>query len=178
MLAGMSAKWAFIDESKSNSYIVAAAVVESHSAPGIRKTLQGLRMKGQRRIHFSTESDARRKTLLSKISTFDCRYFVIESSLKIEFDARRDALSSLVAFLIGENVTTLVVELDESIQTHDRRTIEAVIRDQNSKALVNYRHESPFLECLLWLPDAVAWVSAKGDHWATRLNIQRLNLRP
>jgi hypothetical protein len=37
---------------------------------------------------------------------------------------------------------------------------------------LRYDHLRPYEECLLALPDAIAWCWAKGGHWRTR--VQRL----
>jgi hypothetical protein len=177
-LASMSAKWAFIDESKSKDYIIAATIVEARTAPGIRKILQGLRMKGQRRIHFATESDQRRKLILSKAVTLQCSFIVARSAEKSELDARREALSRMARFLLNKEVTTIVLELDESMQVHDRRTLDSVVKALNPKVPILYRHESPFLEPLLWLPDMVVWVTGRGDNWAFRLPIEEIKALP
>jgi hypothetical protein len=58
----------FVDECKVRGLLLAAAVVPPSELAPLRKVLSRLRLPGQRRIHFSAESEARRKVILRGLS--------------------------------------------------------------------------------------------------------------
>src|SRR6184192_915020 len=57
----------FVDESKRGGYLVTAAVLPSNLGRA-RQAVRGLILPGQRRLHFTHESDNRRKQILDVIA--------------------------------------------------------------------------------------------------------------
>jgi hypothetical protein len=57
----------FVDETKERGYVVAAAVVLPSELAATRQAIRPLILPGQRRIHFSHESDPRRRKILDTI---------------------------------------------------------------------------------------------------------------
>ncbi|MEN9714856.1 MAG: hypothetical protein RJA35_323 [Actinomycetota bacterium] len=67
---------AYVDESKARGYIMVAVICDNEKSPGIRRTLQELRLPGQRRIHMRKESPKRQREILSKVSKLQIRFVV------------------------------------------------------------------------------------------------------
>jgi hypothetical protein len=62
----------------------------------------------------------------------------------------------------------LVLELDETVVTWDRKLLYRASRDAGCPDL-RYEHRRAAGEPLLALPDAIAWCWAKGGHWRNRI---------
>jgi hypothetical protein len=54
----------FVDETKDGAYLVASAVVMPADLTAARRTIAGLLKPGQRRVHFTKESPARRRQII------------------------------------------------------------------------------------------------------------------
>lgn len=158
----MSTKWAYLDESKSNSYIVSAVIVSRHSAPGIRNVISGLRLPGQRRVHFKHESTSRRREILAKINHLDFQVVTVSIPNEYEVTARRKALTQLFESLQSAGVTLVTLEKDESMVKHDRQTISNYLSQVPQALRAEYRIIDAYQEPLLWLADIAAWLAGKG----------------
>lgn len=110
----MTGKWAFVDECKAKKYLLVATIVDPKEMPEIRKLLNGLRMKGQRRIHFATESDSRRKQILSALK--GCKFNGIYELAPSQNEklARQELWERLIPRLVVQGVSKLFIELDET----------------------------------------------------------------
>ena len=58
----------YVDECKARGYYIAAAVVMPNNIGGIDKALRKLTRPGQRRIHFTSESDSSRRAILAAVA--------------------------------------------------------------------------------------------------------------
>lgn len=85
-------------------------------------------------------------------------------------ETREDCLRALLshASLIG--VTKITFELDESVLQFDKRILFRESQKVEPHRRVNYAHENPRSEPLLWIPDAVAWSFVKGGDWRRRIS--------
>jgi hypothetical protein len=63
----MTGAHVFVDESKARGYIIAATVAPQACLRESRKTLRGLLLKGQDRLHFAKENDSYRRSILSSM---------------------------------------------------------------------------------------------------------------
>jgi hypothetical protein len=74
---------AFLDESQSNqsldpdTYILAAGVCDHPSAEAARPIMSGLRLKGQVKLHWHDESEARRRRISEAIAEVPVRHLVV-----------------------------------------------------------------------------------------------------
>lgn len=62
----------FVDESDRGSYLVCAVVVMPAGLSAVRQVLRGFCLPEQRRLHFKSESNARRKQILDAWSRSTC----------------------------------------------------------------------------------------------------------
>lgn len=159
----------FIDESKSRGYTLVAAVIVPADAASMRKAVRELVLPGQRRLHFTRESDPRRRAILSALSALGVRAHVFRSGAEREADGREDCLKALVAYAHEHSHSRLVLERDESIEKADRRILYREIKARGLSDAVHYELEAPHDEPLLWIPDALAWSFTKGGDWKRRI---------
>jgi hypothetical protein len=160
---------AYVDETKSRGLVVVAAIADVRDLQASRKTLVALRLRGQERIHFKSESDSRRRTIADAIAGLPIRIHVYDAAALPEREGRTQALQMLVADLAGMSATRLVIEQDDSLLRADRQTLFAATRKQQIQDRLAYEHLRAKQEPMLWVPDAVAWCLAKGGHWKTRI---------
>lgn len=113
----------FIDESKSKNYYIAAAATSPATAPDIDRAIRQLTRPGQRRIHFKTERDSSRKTILAKLGVLEIGVHVYIAEGLPDKTARPLLLQTLVADLAASGATRLMIERDASLVNADRRTI-------------------------------------------------------
>ena len=159
----------FIDESKSRHYVLAAAEVSREDFAAHRAELRSLVLPGQRRLHFAKESDPRRRAILTALTRLGVRVHVIESTVKREAPAREDCLVTLIGGLRARTAIGLVLERDASIERSDHRILYRELSTRGLRDHVEYRHEDPHREPLLWIPDAVAWCWTRGGDWRRRI---------
>lgn len=160
----------FLDEHKSRGYIVVAAQIATASLASVRRDVRNLRMKGQSRIHFTKESDRRRRLILSELVRSGVQSHVYVSSAKRDGLAREECLSALIADVTRLGATQIVLERDDSVVKFDRQILfrELAARGLGGAA-VQYRHERSRDEPLLWIPDAIAWSYGRGGEWRDRI---------
>jgi hypothetical protein len=159
----------FIDESKARHYLLAAAVVHADRIDDLRKMVGALRLPGQRRIHFTAEGDTRRKTILNVMAAAGACVTVYDASAyKDVKEARHSAMARLVDDAAKMGVRRMVIELDIHVAASDRKIIRERAERAGCLDTLIYEHRKASEECLLAIPDAVAWAWAKGGHWRSR----------
>lgn len=166
----------FVDESKARGYIIAATAASLSSQRVAEKALRSLLKPGQRRIHFKSERDSRRREILSRMHELDLRVTVWIAKGLPDKQARPLCLTELTTALIESGVDHLFIERDESLITADKRIIAGILRGHQPQTL-RYTHVVPTEQPLLWVSDAVAWCYASGGDWirrATPLTQQRV----
>lgn len=160
----------FVDESKARHYLLAAAVVPARELDQLRKLVGALRLPGQRRIHFTAEGDTRRKTILNVMAAAGACVTVYDASAYTNVKRARDvAMAQLVDDAAKMGARRLVIEIDTTVVASDKK----IIRERADRAgcleTLTYEHQKASEECLLAIPDAVAWSWAKGGRWRTRV---------
>jgi hypothetical protein len=58
----------FVDETKHRGYLLVAGVVVPDDLDSVRRTLRGLVLPGQRRLHMKAENDQRRRSVATAIA--------------------------------------------------------------------------------------------------------------
>ena len=151
--------WAhvFVDESKSNGYYIAAAVVA-------RSVIGGLRHKGSRSVHFKYESDSHRRVFLKGAAKTGVKAIVYVLKGQPDKVARPTCLGALMDDVCANSAQRLVLDQDDSLAASDRRLIAGHLRCSGYSDLV-YLHQKSREEPLLWVGDAVAWCHQKGGLW-------------
>jgi hypothetical protein len=166
----------FVDESKSKSYTMVAAVVGSGDQTTLRQQMRSLVLPGQRRLHFTNESDSRRRQVLSTLESLGVRAYVVHSDLKHEASGREACLRDLVALAARDGHERIVLERDVSIERADKKALYAAVHVHGLRDIMTYAHETAHQEPLLWIADAIAWSYAKGGDWRRR--VQSMILPP
>lgn len=159
----------YLDESKrGNRYLVASTTVDAAGAIEVRRALGRLVLPGQRRLHFKSESDRRRRELLVAITGLSCAVRVYSVRQLAEPDARSLALSAVVrdAQATGSD-STAYIERVEGLESLDQATIT---RARARRPSMTWHHLSPSEDPVLWVSDAVAWAVGAGGHWRERVD--------
>lgn len=123
---------------------------------------------GQRRLHFKSESDSRRRQILSRMCELEVRVSVWVVRKKPDKEARPMSLGALVEDAVRDGVAQIFIERDESLERADRRLIASIVRRERASELL-YRHVAPHEHPLLWVSDAVAWCYSSGGDWIRRV---------
>lgn len=159
----------YVDESKSKGYTMVAAVVVPSDQAALRQQVRALVLPGQRRLHFTSESDSRRRHILSTLEGFGVRAHVVHSGLKHEASGREACLQDLVALAARDGHERIVLERDESIEHADKKVLYAAVHAHGLRDTMTYAHETAHQEPLLWIADAIAWSYTKGGDWRRRV---------
>lgn len=159
----------YVDESKARGYYVVATASAIGDVRASERALRDLLKPGQRRLHFKSESDSRRRQILSTICSLDVRVSVWLVKHRPDKEARPLSLGALVAEAVESGAALLIIERDESLERADRRLIAEVIRGVGSSEM-QYRHVAPHEHPLLWVSDAVAWCYSNGGDWIRRVD--------
>ncbi|MFI7060497.1 hypothetical protein ACIBL3_05910 [Kribbella sp. NPDC050124] len=154
----------FVDETKSRGFLMAAARCPSDDVAVHRKALRGLLLRGQERLHFNHETDARRKQILKVIAGFHLLVDIYPAD-RDTLAERARCLEAIVRNSAGD-AERLIVEREESTHEHDRRTLHDA---KYRYGCFDLRWELMVakLDPLLWVPDAVAWAWTRGRALAT-----------
>ena len=156
---------AFVDESvRGELYIVCSVLVSTDGLDTARTTLRSLRAPGQRRIHFATESDGRRRTLLRAMSHLSTSPVVYVARHPNQVDARGAILAAMVPKLQSSDVRHLVLESRQEQDKRDRSIIHRSVGPHPTPPF-SYTHCPAPGEPLLWVADAVAWAWGRGGRW-------------
>jgi hypothetical protein len=163
---------AFVDESaRRGEYIICVTTCPAIDLDAARRRLRGLRLPGQRRLHFADENDRRRRSILSKMATLGtCSELYVAKDPSAR-SARAAVIGTAVTQLARRGVRRLTLESREGQDEQDRIVI---YRSLQGGLPLEYRHVPPRDEPLLWVPDAVAWAHGRGLAW--RRTLDRLGL--
>jgi hypothetical protein len=159
----------FIDESKARGYTVVAAIVLPSEVAPLRRSVDELRMRGQRRLHFAKESDQRRRAILSTLQAAQVHGIAYQAHERDDLASRTLCLEAVVVDALRLGVTRIVLEQDDSIVSHDRQVLFTALR-RAARTDITYEHARAATEPLLALPDAIAWAIARGGDWRRRVN--------
>ena len=165
---------AFVDESiRGQDYLICAATISPIDLAAARRELRSLRAAGQRRIHFATESNQRRRSVLKAMSSLETASVIYVARHPDQVAARAAILARMATDLRKLGVSRLTLETREGQDHRDRAGLYRVL-GPSPKPPFTYGHDQPASEPLLWVPDAVAWAWGRGGHW--RANLKELGL--
>ena len=150
-----------------------AASVSASDLESTRRSLRKLRLRGQQRIHFASESDSRRKSILATLTNLNVSNFVYVATGRDQPAARRAILQKMVADLRSNGVALFVLDSRQGQDHKDRATIHSLVGSNPEPAFEYYHHRSAH-EPILWIPDAVAWAWGRGGNW--RRQVEHLGL--
>lgn len=160
--------FAFVDESaRPGRYLMASVRVMPSFAGIVRRGLTDLVLPGQRRLHFKTESDRRRRMLLSAMAQLPVAIdLYIARGLGGDV-ARGLCLQQIVRDLQATGDDTIVfIERVDGLETYDHRSISAA---RHRSPNLTWQHLAPTEDPILWLADAAAWATGAGEDWHDRL---------
>lgn len=156
---------AYVDESSrrigdSRIYLMAAALCRSSSCEAMREELRTLLLRGQSRLHWRDESEARRTTITAALARMDLRSLVVVAAPVVEGKqerARRICIETLHPTLERVGATSIVQERrTPTLDRRDRAMVDALRGQRLLTRAVRVNFARPMDEPLLWVPDAVA----------------------
>lgn len=156
----------FVDESKSRGYHLAAVEVRPELLAEVRRGLRALCRPGQRRLHFTRESESSRRGLTGPLLQQPVVGVVYSAKGMSDKEARTACLRRLVRDAVDGGVALVVLERDESVEAWDRRIIRSEL--QRVVGDVRYGHQDAHAEPVLWIADALAWAHHAGGDWRRR----------
>ncbi|MEH1056039.1 hypothetical protein V6U89_12595 [Micromonospora sp. CPCC 206171] len=155
-----------MDETKERGLLVAAAVVLPADLTAARRTIRELILPGQRRIHFHKERDDRRRQIIDALATLSAHAVIFDAKDHRNARAAREAcLVELVEYAAKISAARLVLERDDSTFRADQRLLFEQVRQSGMAGALRYDQLRAHEECLLAIPDALAWCWAKGGRW-------------
>lgn len=159
---------AFVDESARNGrYILCATLVDPAHLDKVRKLSRSLCLPGQRRWHFKSESDRRRRQVLDRIVRCEAIRANLYMGRGREVDARHHCLTELVLDLIDQKASHLIIESQDGQDPRDRGAIMDALHHSGGE--LAYAHLYPHGEPALWISDAIAWAYGAGKQWRQRV---------
>lgn len=158
---------AFVDESHRDRYMVTAVIVSTSTLASTRTGMRKMLQPGQERIHFQTESDRKRKKIISGIGRLSPTAWIFAAKGEQEL-ARAACLAALVGELAHRHTERLVLESRGQVRDQgDRRILYDALK--KTGATTTYEHFEARHEPLLWLPDIIGWAHGAGGHWKERV---------
>lgn len=157
---------AFIDESARGArYVVCAALIDDASVDDVRRAMRRHRLPRQRRVHFKTESDPRRRKILARMSRLHSVRALVHLARAGPVPASRDqCLTHLVADLCDRSGSRLTIECSDPAQDErDRRLLYDTLRKIGGS--LEHMHVHPHQKPALWISDGVAWAYGARGEW-------------
>jgi hypothetical protein len=107
----------FADETKQRSYLLVAGVVVPGDLDAIRRTLRGLVLPGQRRLHMKDENDQRRRSIAAAIVVSGVTATIYDAGRRYRNERERRAacLRALVGDAARRGDAMLVLEQDDTL---------------------------------------------------------------
>lgn len=128
--------------------------------------MRSLRMPGERRVHFRSEGDSRRKFVLARMVDFGVRGRIYSTPDDGE-DARDALLRVLVQDTVDSEGRRLVLESRDRVGNLRDRAVLAQTKARENGLL--YEHREASTEPILWMSDALAWSAGAGGDWRCRI---------
>ena len=99
--------------------MAAVALIEPTDLTRHRVALRALLLNGQSRLHFTNESDQRRRLILSTIATMGIEIRVYDARHLNPREARGATLDRIVADLTKDRAAWLIIEQDDNLIDSD-----------------------------------------------------------
>lgn len=155
---------AYIDESTAlrgddyQEYMVCAAIVDANNAEMVRKALYPLRLPGQLKLHWTDESDNRRRSIVETIASVDSMQMIITHrsapSRKTE-RFRRKCLEQMYYELSDMQIQDVTLESRQKVQNKKDKEHIVALQGQGQCTGLRIQHVRGGDDPLLWIPDAV-----------------------
>lgn len=161
-----SVMWrAFADESEPQqhgltSYLLAAAIMPCDACECARATMMSLLAKGQRKLHWHSESESRRRKIIAAVVQLDAMHLVVIRPSRSGESAerrRRKCLERFLPELDARDVEDVRFESREAKQNARDRQMLDVLRARHAvSSRIRISHTPGPSEPLLWIADTVA----------------------
>jgi hypothetical protein len=161
----------FVDESRRGStYLLAAALLCPAELAPVRSTMRGLRVRGERKVHFKHEREPIQKKIAAELVSRQLRTRVYTGTGRPEV-VRQLALHELVLDVLSLGTRRLVLDSRGRVGDQaDRRVIHSALRAAKAEPdTLSYEHVRSHEEPALWISDAVAWCFGAGGEWRRRI---------
>ncbi|WP_144784020.1 hypothetical protein [Microbacterium sp. BH-3-3-3] len=155
---------AFVDESSAvrshtrQEYLIGAALIPLEACDTIREELRSLALPGQVKLHWTDESESRRRAIVSRIAELDPMTVVVthlSERMKKNERCRRKCLEALYHDMVAMEVFELLLEdRSPSQNSRDRQHIVA-LQGQGLDRRVRIAHKRGGDEPLLWIADVL-----------------------
>lgn len=153
----------FVDESKKRGYHFAVAGVRVEDVQAERTLVKGLLLKGQSHLHFTKESDGRRRTILRALtesSSARCTILTMPPGIS-HIEARKICLGETVRLSAEHGARRIVFERDDAAVEADKKLLYPLLHNSE----VRYDFLEKRSEPLLWIADAIVWCHTAGSPW-------------
>ncbi len=145
----------FVDETKRRGFAMAAVMVKSDHVGDYRRRIRRHLRKGQRRIHFTSESPQQRRLIMAEINSWTVRVDIFTHPEKDIRIARGHCLTAIASQAATGSASRLVIEREQAHDEYDRRTLTQTMR--TFPRPVRWDLMTAASEPLLWAADAAAW---------------------
>lgn len=161
----------FVDESMSDraqdsrAYILGATICQTADLSTVRQEIAGLRLRGQRKVHWREESDKRRRQIVELIARLPLEHVAVVRHGRPgdrPERRRRHAMERLLYELDQADVRDITFESRDS--RNDSRDIEMLnaIRSRGVVSLdLQISHVGGRDDAMLWVADALCGVTVK-----------------
>lgn len=156
---------AYLDESQSHhkedpdTYLLAATVCGPDELEAAREQITGLRLRGQRKLHWHDESHRRRRKIAQAIAELPLEHLVVvRNGLPGERVERRRrlCLERMLYELDTAEVGTATFESrGPADDKRDRQMVDTLRTSRTISGSLRIHHQKGPLEAMLWVPDAV-----------------------
>ncbi|MBF4632766.1 hypothetical protein ITJ42_16235 [Clavibacter michiganensis subsp. phaseoli] len=155
---------AFLDESSANrgderqEYLVCAALISDADCDSVREQLRPLLLPGQIKLHWTDESERRRRDIVSRIVDLGPMNIVVshlDARRKRVERYRRKSLEVLYHELVTMETFDLTLECRSDSQDKDDRAHIVALQSQGLDRRLRIGHQRGGDEPLLWIADAV-----------------------
>lgn len=148
----------FVDESKRQGLVLVGVRVDGDDLAKVRSDLRQLLLPQQSHLHFTRESEGRRRSIVDALCGANIRASIyVADPADHAVQARTHCLRALIAHCAETNVGRVVIEEDESLRRHDQAVLFGAVRDLSLAGSLVYSHARKRTEPLLWAADAIAW---------------------
>ncbi|MCC4247765.1 hypothetical protein [Microbacterium testaceum] len=153
---------AFVDESSTvrsatrQEYLVGAALIPLESCDEIREHLRTLALPGQIKLHWTDESEPRRRTIVKRISELAPMTMVVthlSERVKKNERCRRKCLEALYHEMVGMEVFDLLLEHRSDTQNKQDLGHLVALRSRGLDPRLRIDHQRGGDEPLLWIAD-------------------------
>jgi hypothetical protein len=165
----------YVDETKAKGYLVVVATIGTAAElTVIRKEIKSLLLPSQRSLHMKDEHKSRQATIMDTIATLGTlgvKATIYDAGKNGTERVRRanaiEAMIDDVCRVTGK--VNITFDLDQTIVKVDRMNLIDLVRKNDLKDRVRYRHAHRHDEMLLGIPDAIAWCWARGGGYRDRV---------